>query len=298
MSKVAIGKTRGTIWRSECGLLFSADMGWKANLLHFGTCYIGELEYSDELGKNPVRCPYGKRCEKSTLHSSLHPYWDCVAVLTNETYNYEASGDKIYLDYFEEYKKNCNEVALERSSGKTEGHGCYRFKHLGRGKAKFITGSVCMSRDCERGLCLLTLRERDMTQVHIYGEREGVSDLGTLVEHKVVVRGIKVTDHMIAKDFADKLIRQYESESEKEWHYHHNFPKPTKFYTSKRVIRDLRRDLTDTKGGIEVLHDSDLREAVAEVKREKRQLAKQKRTVNKNKMIVGSAQIFEQPTLF
>lgn len=288
-------KIEDTIWESDCGLLFSSENNINTNLIHFGTCWIGELEYSDDVGKNPVRCPYGKRCKKSTLHPSLYEIYECVAVITDKQYNYESSGDKIYMDYYREYKLNCERIASER----TDGHEseCYRFEHVGMGVVKFRPG-ICKEETCRNGICVMTGKARDTTPVHIYGDRHYIADAGTLVEHQAVIKGIRCTKHQIPKDVADKLIKEYENMSERQWGWIKNQAKPTVFYTSKREVKNLLQDLQDTKEGIEVQHASDIE---SEAKKEKSKRLSKARETRKSRSLKVSApkpkQRFEQISL-
>lgn len=286
-------KVKDTVWESECGLLFSAENNPNTNILHFGTCWIGDVEYSDKVGKNPLRCPYGERCEKSTLHSSLHPYYDCVASLTDKQYNYETSGDKIYLDYYHEYKLNCEKIAVKRTTG--QARECYRLEHAGRGVVKFREGT-CKDINCMNSICVMTGKSRDTTLVHIFGDRRYIIDAGRLTEHEAVTKGIRCTKHQIPKDIADKLIIEYENMSERQWGWMNHHPKPTRFYTSQRTTKDLLQDLQDAKEGIEVQHASDI-EAKAKKEKSKRLLkAREKRearSLNKD-LTPKPKQVYEQ----
>lgn len=236
-----------------------------------------------------ITCPYkpfgtkgNVQCEfREKIFDDVMALAGCCAVSkTDEPYIYEQSVEKILDQNDAEYCRN-----LERLYEKNPNfRGCACIGREGN-KVKIeyeLHNCMIFRRGCEKELCAVTGKKRDLELVNIYADVKYTAEIGTLFEHEVIHKGIKLTDHPIVKECAERMLKEMESWDDNDWLWRKGRTKPFRIYIKQGRIKDLVQDLMDARNGLEVIHDSDLKKAAAERKREEK-LKKQKAKMKKLK---------------
>jgi len=247
-------------YKTKCGVLLKGE----GSLFDGSTCYLG-IEYSTDNNNVLIPCIYnhhdfiGKTdCEyraKDFDKIRILNSWCCVSK-TNEPYNYENSLEKIRYDNDAENLKNREKLWNEKPLFK----GCANTYRYGNEEEISYNLKACLvwEHGCDKPICAVTGKSRNLELVNIYYDTKYSAEIGKLTEHEVILRGIKLTNHPIVKECAERKLKEYQSWTVEDWQRLKRSSVPYRIYLKKGNTKDLMQDLSDAQEGLEITHASDL----------------------------------------
>lgn len=271
------------VWKTKCGLYVNPE---EHRPLFDGSCSYMGVEYCVENDNVLIHCPYNhdeyigmKDCDyrEKGFDDCINGlmYGMCCVSKTDEPYDYELSIEKVNDDNDAKYLRNLKNFKTENPLYE----GCACIKRYGNDVKIDYQLNRCLvwHNGCPKPVCAVTGKERNLTLVNIYCDIKLTADKGTLFEHEVIRKGIKLTKNPIVKECADRKLKEYEKREAWEWRNYGILEVPFRFYIKKGSAKDLMQDLQDAAEGFEVIHDSDLKKKAKAEKSERRKWRKEKR---------------------
>jgi hypothetical protein len=274
------------IWKTKCGLYVDPKHHPAA---FYGGCYYMGVSYDVEHNSVLIPCAYREygstepvdceHREKSFDSQRGHPTM-CAVSRTDEPYIYEQSIEKIRDDNDAEYYAKVRDLKEKNPLFDC----CACVGRMGNKVKINYDLDNCLifhPHGCTKPVCAVTGKKRDTTPVNIYCDTKKIVDAGTLTEHTVVTKGIKLLSRPIARECAERKLKEIKGWNSEDWMNRRGMTTvPHRIYISKRVGKDLLQDLRDAQEGIEVIHASDIAKKKKEAYRErkaKRKAAKERK---------------------
>lgn len=268
------------------------------------------VEWCHENDNPVVRCPYDKP-ECPDNDSRLHGMYGgglciqcwCVCHRTEEAYDYGNSIEKANKERHEEKERKYQEYSDAHHGRVCRNHMYYdersREWHLHYEPSK--CAHVCYA---QNGYCPILGRQLSKKRGNVYydlkksGIRQQKGDQQSLFDGERwthITKGIRFFDKPCSIDICEAFVKVQSDEIQHNYDINHSLEK----YIDKTVeweifniraesksSRDLMQDLQDLQEGITITFDDDIKRHEKERKKEKRDIAKQKRVEKLEKKII------------
>lgn len=285
---------------TPCGLLTRGDYWTSGHMSFMG------IDWRTENDNPVINCPYRKSDCKlrhpllRTFGSGLAKLVCCDCRAVPEPYDYERSLDKVYDEAEKRRTEMYNEFS-DRVNGRVCHWHMYFDEWADEWKLNYSPlrcASSCMNigRECQLRGCQLSKKKGnvfyDVKLTTIRNDDTLFSGQEVVSIHKGKRYLEKNTSLTICEEIAKKCLEEIQRKEEM-GHHRETFYDGTKveilnLRAEQRESRDLIQDLEDIKSGCQISHASDIEKRNKEAKKERRQMAKEKKIQKLEQMILNA----------
>lgn len=289
---------RQMVFKTGCGLLL------KGNEMGYGSMsYMGIL-WTIENDNPVISCPYRKdSCElRNSVLGGPHggglcKMLPCDCHKTDEPYDYERSCKKVLDDEEQDIKTKYEEFVRKKG-----GHVCRNHSHYNYWTKEWsMKYDPMRCKDCPNitGNCDLTHQPLSKKKGNVFYDVKitYIRHDGTLFDGEQVVqinKGVRLFEtrksmtvcDMAVKRCKEKILDKEKRRIHKEIFLYNWKVEILNIRAEQRESRDLLQDLQDIRDGIKVIHASDLEKQKKADKKERSQVARQKKIAKLEKKLL------------
>ena len=283
-------------------LVFETPCGLLAKGSDVQSVGFGKVDWCAENDNPVILCPRFQpdcklRDKRCPIHGSRETYVYCACKRTYKRYMHEKSVKAAHDELCKRADEEFKTFAASKNNRVCKSH-CFYNRAERKWYAGYYPKDICPSMNCT--YCVVLQKEISKAKGNVFYDvkttwTEPAYGLFPEEEHITLQKGIKLFDRQVPLTICEAIAKY--GKRDIIWRYRINhsrevFINPTmkfeliNFRAARVDKRDLLQDLQDAAEGIKVVHAADETKAAAEQKRQKRELAKQKKIERIEKLIL------------